>query len=259
MESRVGWLPDARKGKANMSGSRLIAFVVREVKEALPAIIFFAVGFNLIELTTQLILDTYLVQFANYTVAVLAALLVGKAVLVAGALPFFRRFDNKPLIQPILFKTAICWLVVAVMRFLERVIEHLASGGRLRDIPEFVRAHFSWNQFAAVQIWIFVLFLIYTTAAELHALFGEGEIARIFFTSGSPQVKLMRRQRIRTLVKLTRLTEAHTLDELRDPHTAAHATMFGLISGLAMRGSNWSEDEKRSKSGDGASLSHNPR
>jgi pullulanase/glycogen debranching enzyme len=52
---------------------------------------------------------------------------------------------------------------------------------------------------------------------------------------GSSELKLSRRQRIRTLVRLSRLTEAHTLDELRDRNTPAHMEMIGLISGLAMR------------------------
>jgi hypothetical protein len=228
---------------------RLIAFVIKELREALPAIVFFAIGFNLIGLTTQLLLDTYNVQFADYTAATLAALLVGKAVLLAGALPFFRRFDNKPLIQPILFKTFIYWFVVALIRILERVVEYLAGGGELRNIPEFVLVNFSWNRFAAVQLWILVLFLIYATADELNGLMGEGEIARVFFTSGPSQVKLMRRQRIRALVKLTRLIETHALNELRSPQTAAHATMLRLISELAMRQSNGGKDEKYSKSG----------
>jgi hypothetical protein len=92
-----------------------MAFVIKEINEALPAITFFAIGFNLIELTTQLVLDSYSVQFANYGVATLAALLVGKAVLLANALPFFRGFNNAPLIRPILFKTFIYWLVVALL------------------------------------------------------------------------------------------------------------------------------------------------
>jgi hypothetical protein len=227
---------------------RFLRFVIKEVREALPAIIFFAIGFNLIELTTQLILNQYSIRFADYSLATLAALLVGKAVLVADALPFFRRFDTQPLIQPILFKTVVYWLMVTLFRFLERVIEYLTGGGRLRDIPDFVMMHFSWSQFAAVQLWVFVLFLIFTTANELSTLFGEGEILRIFFRHGSPHMKLLRRQRIRALVKLTRLTDAHPIDELRDPQTAAHATMFSLITGLAMPASNWVKDGKHSKS-----------
>ena len=65
-----------------MIGSRALAFLVKELKEVLPPTIFFAIGFTLVELTTQLILDDYLVHFANFMVAVVAALVVGKAVLL---------------------------------------------------------------------------------------------------------------------------------------------------------------------------------
>ena len=41
--------------------------------------------------------------FANFMLVTLSALVVGKAVVVANALPFFRRFDTAPLIQPVLF------------------------------------------------------------------------------------------------------------------------------------------------------------
>jgi hypothetical protein len=127
------------------------------------------------------------------------------------------------------------------MRFLECMIEYWMGGGRLSGIREYVAVQFPGHQLFAVQIWIFTLFLIYTTAAELSALFGEGELTRIFFTRSLSQMKLTPRQRIRTLVKLMRLTEAHTLTGLGDPHAAAHVEMIGLISGLAMRRANWSK------------------
>jgi hypothetical protein len=95
--------------------------------------------------------------------------------------------------------------------------------------------HFSWNRFVAIQIWIFVLFLIYTIGAELNSLFGDGELLKILFKRRSSGLKLSRRQGIRTLVRLSRLTETHALDELRDPNTEAHLELIGLISGLAMR------------------------
>jgi hypothetical protein len=50
----------------------------------------------------------------------------------------------------------------------------------------------------AVQIWIFVLFLIYTTAAELNALFGDGELRRISFERSTPNLKPPRPQRMLT-------------------------------------------------------------
>jgi hypothetical protein len=69
-----------------MAGSRAFAFIVKEFEEVLPPVLFFVVGFNLVEFTTQLVLDDYLARFANYLVATMAALVVRKAVLLANLL-----------------------------------------------------------------------------------------------------------------------------------------------------------------------------
>ncbi len=213
--------------------SPIPAFIIKEIREALPAMVFFATGFNLIVLTTQLILDDYGAQLAGFMVATMTALVVGKAVLVAKLLPVMRRFEDAPLIQPILLQSIVYWVVVFVARFLEKLIEYLVDGGRIGGVPDYVTAHFSWHRFAAVQIWIFVLFLIFTTVAELNRLFGHGELFEIFFTRRSSQLKLTRRQRVRKLVELDRLTAAHGVAQISDPNSAAHAEMVGLIKALA--------------------------
>ncbi|HZC35259.1 MAG TPA: hypothetical protein VE242_06580, partial [Chthoniobacterales bacterium] len=137
--------------------------------------------------------------------------------------------------QPVLFKTLIYCAVVFLVRFLERVGKYWVSGGTFSGIPDYVANHFSWNRFIAIQIWVFVLFLVYTIGTELNSLFGSGELAKILFTRRSSELKLQRRQRVRALVKLGRLTETHTLDELRDRNTAAHMEMIDLITKLASR------------------------
>jgi hypothetical protein len=165
-----------------MTPSRVRAFLIAEFWEVLPPTLFFATGFVLIELTTQLILDEYLVHFANFLVAIGAALVVGKAVLVANRLPFLRRFDTAPLIRPILFKSVMYALAVLVVRFLEQVLEYLVGGGRPASLPVYLVDRFSWHRFAAIQLWIFVLFLLYTTGKELNVRLGEGELFHILFT-----------------------------------------------------------------------------
>lgn len=184
--SRPGWLTCETREERVMPRSRAMAFVLQEIKEALPPIVFFAVGFNLIELTTQLVLDDYLVRFANYLVATMAALVVGKAVLLANVLPIIRRFDNAPLIRPILFKTVIYTVVVFLVRLLEKFVEYWLGGGTIAGIPAYVAHHFSWHFHVAVQIWIFVLFLIYTSVTELDARLAHGELGRIMFRPRSP-------------------------------------------------------------------------
>ena len=115
-----------------MPKSRLLAFLIKELREVVPPTVFFAVGFNLIVLTTDLILADYLVSFGSFMVATITALVVGKAVLVANAMPFLRRFDTAPMIQPVLFKTIVYWAVVFLVRFLEKLVEYLFAGGTLR-------------------------------------------------------------------------------------------------------------------------------
>jgi hypothetical protein len=172
-----------------MPKSRLLKFVIKELREMLPPTVFFAVGFNLIVLTTDLILADYFVAVGNFMVATVTALVVGKSVLIANAMPFLRRFDTAPMIQPVLFKTSVYWGVVFLVRFLEKLIEYLAAGGPLNAIPEYVAIHFTWHRFAAIQIWIFVLFLIYTSVEELNARLGDGELMKIFFTRRSWEAK----------------------------------------------------------------------
>jgi hypothetical protein len=76
------------------------------------------------------------------------------------------------------------------VRFLEKLVKYFFAGGTLRGIPEYVATHFTWHRFAAIQIWIFVLFLIYTSVTELYALLGEGALRKIFFTKRSSKAKL---------------------------------------------------------------------
>jgi hypothetical protein len=171
-----------------MPRSRVLVLVIKELEEVLPPVVFFAVGFNLVEFTTQLVLDDYLARFANYLVATTAALVVGKAVLLANMLPFLRRFDTAPLIRPILFKTIVYAAVVFLVRTLEKIVEYWFGGGTIAGIPDYVAHHFSWHFHAAVQIWIFVLFFIYTSVTELGARLGRGELARIFFRPRASKV-----------------------------------------------------------------------
>src|SRR5438067_2282690 len=175
-----------------MHKSRLLAFIIKELKELLPPLVFFAISFNLLVLTTQLILADYLLHLWNFMLATTAALVVGKSVLVADALPFLRRCDKAPMIQAVLFKTLVYWAVVFLVRFLEKLVEYGFGGGTFSGIPEYVTAHFTWHRFAAIQIWIFVLFLIYTSVAELNARLGAGELVKIFFTRRPSEQKQTR-------------------------------------------------------------------
>ena len=81
------------------------AWLLHELRRALPPTIFFFVGFNFIVLTTNLLVADYAAAVSNFMLLSLAALVVGKAVITPNAIPFMTRLDRVPLIQPILLKT----------------------------------------------------------------------------------------------------------------------------------------------------------
>ena len=212
------------------------AFLLHEFLEILPPTIFFLVGFNLIVLTTNLILVDYKAQFASFMIATASALVVAKAVLVANAMPAIRRYDRAPLIRPILFKTVFYWAAVFIVRLLEHWVKYRFGGDYTFGgfVPHVV-ATFSWDRFIAVQLWIFVLFLVYVTASEFNRLFGRGELGHILFTYRPSELQLNRRQQIQELVRLGKLADAHSIEEFRDPASRAHAQLVEIVSRLARK------------------------
>jgi hypothetical protein len=234
-------LYDDDRGPLDRSGSapirvarRIGARLLHEAREALPPTVFFFLGFNFIVLTTNLLVAQYLVAVSNFMLATMAALVVGKAVLVANKMPLLRRYDRAPLIQPILFKTVFYWIVVFLARLLERFVHFsLIEHNPPRGFGPYLITTFSWHRFSAISLWLFVLFLIYVTATEFSRLFGAGEISRLFFTHRPSELQLNRRQRIRELLRLSRLTDAHSCDEFRDPTSAAHRELIDIIERLA--------------------------
>jgi hypothetical protein len=210
------------------------AFLLKEFLEILPPTIFFFFGFNLIVLTTNLLLADYGAQFASFIIATASALIVAKALLVANAMPVIRHFDRAPLIRPILFKAGFYWVAVFIVRLLEHWIRYRLSGHYVFGgfVPHAL-ATFSWDRFLAIQLWILVLFLVYVTASEFNRLFGEGELWHILFTSRPSELPLNRRQRILELVRLSKLADAHSVDEFRDPTSAAHTQLVDIVGRLA--------------------------
>jgi hypothetical protein len=208
---------------------------LHEMREVLPPSIFFFVGFNFIVLTTNLLVAEYLVAVGNFMLSTMAALVVGKAVLVANKISLLRRYDRAPLIQPILFKTAFYWVVVALARLLERFVYFSLEGKPPGAFPAYLVTTFSWRRFSAISLWILVLFLIYVTVVEFSRLFGPGELRRLFFASRPSELQLNRRQRIRELLRLSRLMDAHPLQEFRDPTSPQHQELIDIVQGLARK------------------------
>lgn len=154
---------------------------LREMRHILPPTIYFFCAFNVIVLTTNLLVRSYFFALSNFLTVTLLALLVGKAVLVANKVRAIDRFRNAPLIKPILYKTVFSGLVVTLLRVIEQLVHFSFDGDGFSVAFQEAIDAFAWRRFVAIQIWLFVCFLIYVTVIELSRALGPGKLRQLMF------------------------------------------------------------------------------
>ena len=152
-----------------------------EFFKILPPTIFFFVALHIVMFIRVLMLEgTGVAPSSSVSIAV-AALILGKAVLIADMLPFINRFPNKPLIYNVGWKTVIYWLISAVIHYLERLIDFWRQAGGLVAGNQKLLAEIIWPHFWAIQILLFVLIAMYCMMHELVRVMGREKVMRIFF------------------------------------------------------------------------------
>jgi hypothetical protein len=110
-----------------------------------------------------------------------AALILGKAVLIADMLPPVNRYPHKPLAYNIVWKTLIYLLIASVIHYLERLIDFSREAGGLVAGNEKLLEEIVWPHYWAVQLILFLLILVYCTARELVRVIGKEKMLRLFF------------------------------------------------------------------------------
>src|SRR5213076_2622930 len=111
----------------------------------------------------------------------IAALVLGKSVLLADMLPMINRFPEKPLIYNIAWKTIIYLVVAAFVHYLERLVDFSRAAGGLVAGNEKLLAEIVWPHFWAIQIILFVLIVMCCIMHELVRVIGKEKVLRIFF------------------------------------------------------------------------------
>src|SRR5213596_3608423 len=111
--------------------TKLSTKLKEEFFKVLPPTIYFFVALHIVAFVRVLMLKgTGLAPSSSISIAV-AALILGKAVLIADMLPLINRFPNKPLIYNVAWKTVIYLLMSALIHYLERLIDFWRQAGGL--------------------------------------------------------------------------------------------------------------------------------
>jgi len=159
--------------------------ILEKLKEeffaVLPPTIFFFIALHIVTIIRVLMVKgSHFEPLSTISIAV-AALILGKAVLIADMLPAINRYPEKPLAYNVAWKTAIYWLMASVIHYVERLIDFSRQAGGIVAGNEKLLAEIVWPHYWAVQIILFILILVYCTVRELVRVIGREKIQRLFF------------------------------------------------------------------------------
>jgi len=164
--------------------SSIGAKVLAEIREVLPATIFFLFLFHLIGLTKAVSLDDYSITALRTAGATVGALIVAKAIVVVEALPIARLFPGRPILH-VVWKTLLYFAVTLLFRFVEELIPVALKYGDLASATRAMFQEVSWPLFAVLSIWIFGGLFLYCLASELVEAVGREKVKQILFGNRS--------------------------------------------------------------------------
>jgi hypothetical protein len=159
------------------------AKIKEEFIAVLPPTLFFFIALHIVALIRTLMTKGTGIEISTTLSVAVAALILGKSVLLADLLPLINRYPHRPLIYNVTWKTIIYLFVAALVHYLERLIDFARQAGGIVAGNEKLLAEMVWPHFLAVQILLFTLIVMYTTFREIARVIGEDRMREMFFGS----------------------------------------------------------------------------
>ena len=121
------------------------------------------------------------VTYLHYGIALIEALIIAKVILIGKLFGFSRRYEDQPLIVPVLYKS----VLFGVLVFLFGIVEHLVEGwfhgegllGGLRKLDD-IGAY----ELGARALMLIVAFVPFFAFAEIGRVLGAQKLAAMFFS-----------------------------------------------------------------------------
>lgn len=125
------------------------------------------------------------VPYLNVGFAFIESLIIAKVVLIGRMFTFTRRYEDRPLIVPTLYKTLLFGVLVMVFTVVERMVEGwFHKEGLLGGLRSF--ADLGLDEVGARVLMLVVAFIPFFAFGEIGRIFGEKRLAALFFARRVP-------------------------------------------------------------------------
>lgn len=152
-----------------------------ELLALIPPTLYFFVILHIVALIRVLMVKATGITVDTTTSIAIAALILGKSVLIADMLPAINRFPEKPLIWNILWKTVIYFAMASLIHYLEQLYDFWKVAPGFAAANEKLLSEIVWPHFWAVQILLVSLILVYCVMSELVRVLGAARMKAMFF------------------------------------------------------------------------------
>jgi hypothetical protein len=143
-------------------------------------IIYLSLVFAAFTIYRRLLLAAHGIEYTHYWVALVEAVVLGKVIMIGGIFRLGRGLEEKPLIFPTVYKTAVFTLFCAVFKVVEFGIKGLFTGKGFLGGIDLLFARDS-HELLANSLMVFVAFVPFFGVKELGRVMGEGTIRTLFF------------------------------------------------------------------------------
>jgi hypothetical protein len=161
--------------------TKVIDKIKEEIYALLPPTIFFFITLHLVAYVRSLMVKGTGIPLTSSLTVTIAALILGKAVLIADLLPIINRFPTKPLAYNVVWKATIYIAVAAILHYLENLFDFYRHTGSLVEGNRELLAAIIWPHFLAIQIVLAIMIFMYVTIRELTRAIGAQRMKRMFF------------------------------------------------------------------------------
>ena len=154
--------------------------VIHEITEYWINFLFLAVVFFSFTCYRRLILDEYHVHYLHYGFAIIQAAVLAKVILIGEAAGAGRKYENKPLIIPTLYKTVLFAVWVVGFKVFEHMTDGLVRGkGLAGGVHEIVSE--GWYEILANGLVVITAFVPFFAIKQLGRALGRETLVALFF------------------------------------------------------------------------------
>src|SRR5262245_24990896 len=173
------------KGEVPARRAALKEKVIRELKVYWIITLYLAFLFGALMVYRRLILAEFGVSYLHYGFALIEALIIAKVIMIADALKLGRRFEHRPLVFSVAYKSALFAVFVLLFGVLEHVVDGLFHK---QDASAILHGMIEMGMYEILArvVMLVMAFVPFFAFWELGRVLGPDKLSALFFSGREP-------------------------------------------------------------------------